>query len=180
MTTIRPPATAVLAAVCLASLLVASTDSSAQQRRAARAAVPVTVLRTYYTPFMYDPWYYPFYPYQWYPPYGYGPAHPPDASLRLEVTPKDTEVFVDGYYAGIVDDFDGVFQRLHLERGEHDITLYLQGYRTAARSIYLQPGGTFRIRHTMDALPAGAAPDPRPAPLRSPQRDPHSPSDPRQ
>lgn len=51
------------------------------------------------------------------------PAYPPDSSLRLQVSPKETEVFVDGYYAGTVDDFDGMFQRLHLERGEHEVAL---------------------------------------------------------
>ena len=53
------------------------------------------------------------------------------SSLRLQISPRDTEVFVDGYYAGIVDDFDGFIQRLHLEPGEHTIQLYLTGHRTA-------------------------------------------------
>lgn len=59
------------------------------------------------------------------------------------------------------DDFDGVFQRLHLEPGEHEVTLYLAGHRTERQRIYLQPGRTFRIRHTMAPLPAGSAPEPR-------------------
>ena len=37
--------------------------------------------------------------------------------------PRDAAVYVDGYYAGIVDDFDGVFQRLTLEVGPHRIEL---------------------------------------------------------
>ena len=41
----------------------------------------------------------------------------PDASLRIEVKPKEAEVFVDGFYAGIVDDFDGTFQRLNVPPG---------------------------------------------------------------
>jgi hypothetical protein len=51
----------------------------------------------------YYPYYYPFYPY-------YGYAYDPSAHLRLQVTPREAEVFVDGYYAGTVDDFDGSFQ----------------------------------------------------------------------
>ena len=102
-------------------------------------------------------------PYGWYPPlaYAYGPAY---SSLRLQISPRETEVFVDGYYAGVVDDFDGFMQRLHVEPGEHTIQLYLNGHRTAEQKIYLQPGGTFRIRHTMEPLAAGETVPPRPAP----------------
>jgi hypothetical protein len=42
------------------------------------------------------------------------PARP--SSLQLQVTPRETEVFVDGYFAGRVDDFDGRFQRLPIPR----------------------------------------------------------------
>ena len=114
------------------------------------------------------PYGYGFYPYGygygWYPPYGYAPGYyyEPGASLRLQVEPRETEVFVDGYYAGNVDEFDGFFQRLNLEPGEHEVTLYLAGHRTAKQNVYLQPGKTFRIRHTMETLGAGSPPEPRP------------------
>jgi hypothetical protein len=42
-----------------------------------------------------------------------------EGSLRLQVAPKSAEVFVDGYLMGLVDDFDSMFQRLHLDAGEH-------------------------------------------------------------
>ena len=71
-------------------------------------------------------------------------------------------MFIDNYYAGTVDSFDGFFQRMHLEPGEHEITFYLSGYRTVTQKILLQPGKTFRILHMMEALPAGAPPEPRP------------------
>ena len=35
-----------------------------------------------------------------------------DGSLRLKVKPREASVYVDGYFAGRVDDFDGMFQRL--------------------------------------------------------------------
>jgi hypothetical protein len=97
---------------------------------------------------------------QW-PYYGYGRGYDPSGSLRLQVSPRETEVFIDGYYAGTVDDFDGVFQRLHLEAGEHDLTLYLAGYRALERKVYLQPGRTFNVRHAMEPLAAG-----EPVPIR--------------
>ena len=122
----------------------------------------------YYDPF-YDPfWYGGYYrPFYWGPvvPYGsayYGNAYYDDASLRIQVTPKQTEVYVDGYYAGTVDDFDGVFQRLHLESGSHDLTLYLDGFKAVHQRIYVQPTSTFRVRYTMQPLAAGEAAEPRP------------------
>jgi hypothetical protein len=154
------------------ALLALPTESHAQRRivRGGIRAVPgrVVVMRAYYAPQFYDPWLHP-YTYGWYPPYAYGFAGQPDSSLRLQVEPRETEVFVDGYYAGTVDDFDGFFQRLHLEPGEHEITLYLAGNRTARHTIYLQPGRTFRVRHTMEPLAPGETPEPRPA-STSPQR----------
>jgi hypothetical protein len=84
------------------------------------------------------------------------------SSVRLEVTPKEADVFVDGYYAGKVDEFDGTFQRLRVEPGEHEIQLFLPGHRLYAQKVYLQPGNTFRVRHTMERLTAGEAEPERP------------------
>lgn len=57
--------------------------------------------------------------------YGYYAIQPGFAygSLRIVDAPRDAEVFVDGYYAGIVDDYDGVFQHLNLEPGTHHIEI---------------------------------------------------------
>ena len=61
------------------------------------------------------------------------------------VTPREAQVYVDGYYAGIVDDGNyGVFQRLHLPPGEHEIVLYMDGYRTAHQKVYLTPSDTLK------------------------------------
>jgi hypothetical protein len=107
--------------------------------------------------------------YQW-PPYYGGGFVDLSGSARLQVSPRQTEVFIDGYYAGTVDDFDGVLQRLRLEPGEHELELYLAGYRPFVQRIYLQPGRTFRIRHVMEPLGPGEAAPVRPAgaPLPAP------------
>jgi hypothetical protein len=130
----------------------------------------------YYPRYYYGPAYY-----QW-GPFGYD-RYDLSGSLRLQVDPEETEVFIDGYYAGQTDDFDGVFQRLRLEPGEHTLELYLAGHRTHTQRIYLQPGRTFRIRHTMQRLGAGDPVPTRPAgtPLPPPRgpRDPRDPRDPR-
>ena len=76
---------------------------------------PVSVrLGFYYHPyfgFYYGPYYGPFYPYPG--PYARS-ARYSTAAMRLRVKPVETEVYLNGYYAGIVDDFDGVFQRLYV------------------------------------------------------------------
>src|SRR5262249_231572 len=112
-------------------------------------------------PWFYAPWFYGYYPY----PYRY---YPVDSSVRLEVKPKQAEVFVDGYYAGIVDDFDGTFQRLHLPPGEHEIALYLDGYRTVHQKVYLTPDNTFKVKYQMEKLAAGGQAEPRPRPAQPP------------
>ena len=38
--------------------------------------------------------------------------------LRITDAPRDAQVFADGNYVGIVDDFDGAFQHLNLEAGQ--------------------------------------------------------------
>ncbi len=102
-------------------------------------------------------------------PYGYRYAAP-DASVRFDVKPKDAAVYVDGYYAGLVDDYDGAFQRLRTTPGAHEITLYLEGYRTHSEKVYLAPDNTFKFKTRMEKLAAGEtaerppAPQPPPAP----------------
>src|SRR5262245_48645054 len=117
-----------LKALFLATVLIAPTlwpaTAHAQFRGRTRVVVvgrPYFDYGYYYDPFFfYDPL---FLPYQWgpYPPYGYPRVYDNTASVRVQVKPKEAEVYVDGYYAGLVDDFDGIFQRLHLPPGPHDI-----------------------------------------------------------
>lgn len=104
----------------------------------------------------YGPWGYP-YPYQYY----YDDNH---ASVRVQASPREAQVYVDGYFVGIVDDFDGTFQRLRVPPGGHEITLHLQGYRNASQKIYLQPHATYHLKTRLEPLPAGAPQDPPPAP----------------
>jgi hypothetical protein len=107
-----------------------------------------------------------------YPPYPIYPGYQyaaPESNLRFEVKPKDASVYVDGYFAGKVDDFDGAFQRLHVVPGEHDIAVYLEGYRTLHEKLYLSPNATRKIEGTLERLPAGEPPEPAPAPTEPPQ-----------
>jgi hypothetical protein len=80
--------------------------------------------------------------------------------LRLLVMPKEAAVYVDGYYAGVVDDFDGIFQRLPLPPGPHEIAFYLDGYRTVHQRLYLVPNSDSRLRYTMERLAPGETSEP--------------------
>ena len=190
-------AAAVVSAVFLAS--PADADSQvrvAPQVRVARpravtASRPVVVSRPtvfvggYYYPTFYraslwhSPWYSGYYGYGYgsyypvyyqYPIYGPGRYYDQGGSVRLQVSPREAEVFVDGYFAGTVDDFDGVFQRLNIAPGEHEVQVYLDGHRSFSQRFYLQPGKSFTIRHTMEPLgPGDPAPlRPEPSPLAGP------------
>ena len=171
----------VLLGAVVAGSLVWPAEASAQRYYHARARASVFVG----VGFGYPGWYYPYYrPYfgGWYGypgwfgfggwwgyPYGWPPYAPyygwydNSGAARIQVRPRDAHVYVDGYFVGTVDDFDGVWQRLHLPPGEHELTLYLEGYRTFTQKVLFRPGSTLRITHDMEALAAGSPNDPRPA-----------------
>jgi hypothetical protein len=112
----------------------------------------------------YGGWGYPGY-YGGYP-YGYGYRNYSEA--RIEVKPKDAKVYVDGYYAGVVDDFDGWAQRLEAPPGEHEITVYLEGYHSLTQRLLFQPTKTVHIRGDLQRLPNGAPNEPVPQPTAPP------------
>lgn len=67
-------------------------------------------------------------------------------SLRIVDAPRDAQVFVDGYYAGVVDDYDGVFQRLNLEPGPHHLEIDMYpGAPPVDYEVYVEPGRTVTI-----------------------------------
>jgi len=82
--------------------------------------------------------------------YGYGNGSAA-GELRLQVRPRDAEVYVDGYYAGMVDEFDGTYQGLRLEEGEYHIEIVAPGYETIAFDVRIQPGRKINYRGDMFA-----------------------------
>jgi hypothetical protein len=123
--------------------------------------------------------YYPYYPYwgwgyypgywgSWWPygaygwyggywgyPWGWGGGavyhyeESESGSVRVLVDPSEARVYVDGYYAGTVDDFDGLFQRLHVSPGRHEIALKLEGYKTHRVRLYVAPDSTVKLSYDM-------------------------------
>lgn len=110
----------------------------------------------------YDPWYgsgFGFgYPYGGYGGYGYGGgsggyqvsrSHTETGKLRLKIEPKQAEVYVDGYYVGTVDGFDGSFQKLELDAGNHRIELKANGYQSEQFEVLITPGETVTYKGDM-------------------------------
>lgn len=108
----------------------------------------------YYYPRLYYPYgygtfglgYYYYDPYYWDPYYagygrftGYGYGYPV-GELRLQMKPRQAEVYVDGYYAGNVDDFDGMFQALQLEEGQYQLEVRAPGYEAMTFNVRISAG----------------------------------------
>lgn len=107
--------------------------------------------------FYFDLYYnsYVFYPpavarYDYYGSY-YGTYGYPTGELRLQVRPRDAQVFIEGAYAGTVDDFDGTFQSLRLEQGEYKVEIVLPGYEPLDFDVQIVPGE--KVTYKGDLIP---------------------------
>ncbi len=155
-------------------------DRREAQRRQAPRRPAVRGQFVFIGGYFYDPFYGP---YPWWPrtayPRHYSPIFDMRAHLRVEIKPREASVYVDGFYAGIVDDFDGVMQALPLPPGGHEITVYLEGYRTLRRSLYLRPGSSIHLKENLDRTRSGETSEPPPAAPSVPEPPPGSYSVPR-
>ena len=109
-------------------------------------------------------------PYTWYTrPYAYdsggwygGGAYRPDffygrdydmGEIRFRVTPREAQVIVDGFYAGVVDDFDGFRQSLRLRSGPYHVQLVAPGYAPVDVDIRVNPGQSVTYRGDLRRQP---------------------------
>jgi PEGA domain. len=63
-------------------------------------------------------------------------------NLKLKVKPRNAKVYVDGYFVGQVDQFDGAFQKLPLNGGRHKVEVRAEGYETAEFDVLITPEQT--------------------------------------
>lgn len=173
-----------LVALCAALLWPADLLAQSRARRSSGRRVVVVGSRYYYPSFYYRgfyPGYYyspffwgPFgqYPYP-YPYYGRWGYYDNTGSVRLQVTPKNAKVYIDGYFVGVVDDFDGNLQRLNVEAGEHELQIHLEGYRPFTLKVLFVRDRTLKIAHVMQPLGAGEAQAPLPAPDETQRSQPY-------
>ncbi len=110
----------------------------------------------YYGSYIYRrPYDYGYGPYAYAPPYGYGYtgySGRPYGGVRIDLPQRDAEVFVDGYFVGTVDDFDGRFQQANIEAGPHRIEIRAPGYEPIDFDVNVEPGRTITYRSSMRTL----------------------------
>ena len=174
------PASLILAGVVatLLSPLPSGTRASEPQGapQSARSMGPVLVRgEVFVGGYFYDP---AFGPYPWWQRghyrYRYEPVYDARAVVRLDAIPNDAAVYVDGFYSGLVDDFDGARQGLPLPPGGHAVLLHRPGYRSQHAHLYLRPGSTLALALALDPLDSGERAELRPAVLRVPPPAPGS------
>jgi hypothetical protein len=105
--------------------------------------------------FYYDPYWYGSYGSYGYGYQGYGSgrySYGEAGALRLKIKPRDAQVFVDGYFVGNVDSFDGVFQRLNVEAGAHKIEIRAAGYETLQFDVLITPGDTVTYKGELERI----------------------------
>lgn len=96
--------------------------------------------------------------------YGYGYGHPyphvtysigrhPQSDgmggLDFDVSPEKAEIYIDGQYIGVADQFDGFPSYLWLEKGTYDVVIYREGYETISRQMSIYPGVVIDINDRM-------------------------------
>mgnify|MGYP002784449151 CR=1 FL=1 len=91
----------------------------------------------------------------WGMPYGYGYSGysgNPYGGVRIDLPQRQAEVFVDGYFVGTVDNFDGVRQQANLEAGPHRIEVRDPDHQSLSFDVNVQPGRTVTYRGSMRPL----------------------------
>ncbi len=108
---------------------------------------------SYGYPYGYPAYGYPGYVYGGYPSYGYAGGYPSYGygaraygGVRIDVAERNAEVYADGYYVGIVEDFNGTFQQLTLEPGPHRIEVRAPDFEPIAFDVNVEPGRTITYR----------------------------------
>jgi len=88
-------------------------------------------------------------PYEIYGASAGGGSSDDEGALHIKVKPSTATVYVDGYYVGLVDDFDGLFQKLHLQPGSHRIEIRAPGYDTLTFDVHIEPNQTMTYKGEM-------------------------------
>ncbi len=81
------------------------------------------------------------------------PVEPPmPGRVVLEVEPLTAQIFADGYYVGVPDDFSAARGGRLIEAGVHRIDVSAPGYEPAAVDLRVAPGQLLTYRATLKAL----------------------------
>lgn len=90
--------------------------------------------------------------------------------LLLQMVPGAAQVFVDGYYVGLAEEFGPGGRAISLDAGGHRIELRAPGYETLTFNVAIEPNDIVRYRGEMRPLaakPAATAAPRQPAAVKS-------------
>jgi hypothetical protein len=108
-----------------------------------------------YDPFWFDPYFDPYYGGGYYGGtggYSYSRGYRDTGSLRLKIKPREAKVYVDGYFVGEVDSFDGLFQKLAVDAGAHRMEIKADGYEPLEFEVLITPGETVTYKGEMKRI----------------------------
>ena len=74
------------------------------------------------------------------------PTKDATGELKIAATPSRAAVFVDGQYAGHVDEFDGVGKAMLLTPGQHRLHIALPGYLPFDTTVDVRPQQKLKIQ----------------------------------
>ena len=83
---------------------------------------------------------------------GYSQSSHDTGGLRLKIKPREGQVYVDGYFVGDVDSFDGTFQKLNIDGGGHRIEIKADGYEPLQFDVVITPGDTVTYKGEMKRI----------------------------
>lgn len=83
---------------------------------------------------------------------GYSQTYRDSGNLRLKIKPREAQVFIDGYFVGVIDSFDGAFQRLALDGGGHKVEIKAEGYEPLQFEVLITPGETVTYKGEMKRI----------------------------
>jgi hypothetical protein len=66
------------------------------------------------------------------------------------VKPDKASVYLDGESVGLVNEYDGLFHKLHLDAGNHRVEIRAPGYRTLTFNVRIEADHTETYRGELD------------------------------
>jgi len=75
-----------------------------------------------------------------------------NCSVKLNIKPGSSSVFLDGVYVGMADEFNGHPDRLNVTEGKHTLVFKAKGYKTYKANIQMTNGMTAKITKRLEKI----------------------------
>lgn len=76
------------------------------------------------------------------------------AAVKVDVSPEEARVFLDGRYIGTADDFDGFPDMLYLQsKARYQLEFRLEGFETQSVDVDAQPGAYVKLDNKLKKIP---------------------------